>query len=625
MTERSKYLNVGVLLFIILLGYVLYAPSLHSKSFIFDDEYSVQNDQAIRTLDVPKIFEAFNTRFLVGLSFALNYKYCGLDPSGFRVVNFLIHCLNAFLVFLLVRSTLNLCPAYKRSSSGSLEWPAFFSSILFLCHPLQTEPVNYITQRFVLMGAFFYLLTLYLYVRYRARLQIKYLIASQAAAIAAMFCKEFTVTLPLMLVMYEFYFLDPAQKITQGPIKRLIPFFIIALIVPIMLLRTPLQTIGVAKIARTEPVVTEGPLKAQYYVDITRACDDIGRKQYFLTQLNVVCTYIRLMFVPVHQNLDYDYPITDHLDGKTFFCGAFLLFLLSLSVVMFSPCRILSFAVLWFFLVLSLESSIIPIGHVIAEYRMYLATLGFALLVMDLLYMRQMDLKVLNVIALAIIIAFSVVTYQRNKIWTSELTIWNDVIQKSPHKARPYYNRGLAYYRLGDYTRSSLDYQRTVELDPKYVEAYINKGINDDQEGKFDQSLADYNKAIEIDPDISEAYYNRGYAYMKRNNFTQALIDYNKAIELRPNYIEAYINMGSIYFNHGDLGRALSLYSKAIDIDPGSAAGYFDRAVTYYQLRNYSNALNDLQQAKKLGYPVIVQMLEVYSQHADQKVIDNFK
>ena len=152
-------LNIRILAVLTVCGLALYFIPLQSKAYYFDDHYSIESNEVIRTVDIPRIFNAFNTRFLVGLSFALNYKWCGLEPAGYRLVNILIHCLNAFLVYLLVKSTLYLCQDSRQKFFCRLEWPAFFASMLFLCHPIQTEPVNFITQRFVLMGTFFYLLT----------------------------------------------------------------------------------------------------------------------------------------------------------------------------------------------------------------------------------------------------------------------------------------------------------------------------------------------------------------------------------------------------------------------------------------------------------------------------------
>ena len=123
-----------------------------------------------------------------------------------------------------------------------------------------------------------------------------------------------------------------------------------------------------------------------HHIDITRAKGSIGRKQYFLTELNVVRTYVRLLFLPVNQNFDYDYPLSHEMDTKTLLSGVFLLCLLVLAVLTYRSYRIVSFGILWFFIALSVESSLIPIGHVIAEYRLYLASVGFVFLVTVLIY-----------------------------------------------------------------------------------------------------------------------------------------------------------------------------------------------------------------------------------------------
>ena len=48
-----------------------------------------------------------------------------------------------------------------------------------------------------------------------------------------------------------------------------------------------------------------------------------------------------------------------------------------------------------------------------------------------------------------IIVCNSVLTYQRNKVWKDEFTLWNDAVRKSPHKARPYTNRGVLIHPWG--------------------------------------------------------------------------------------------------------------------------------------------------------------------------------
>ena len=118
--NKLALLNVGVFITILLCGFTLYYSSLQGASFYLDDHFSIETNQAIKHIDITKIFNAFNTRSLVGLSFALNYQWCSLHAVGYRAVNLLIHCLNAFLVYLLAKFILN--------------WP-IIRTLVVTCHP----------------------------------------------------------------------------------------------------------------------------------------------------------------------------------------------------------------------------------------------------------------------------------------------------------------------------------------------------------------------------------------------------------------------------------------------------------------------------------------------------------
>ena len=97
-----------------------------------------------------------------------------------------------------------------------------------------------------------------------------------------------------------------------------------------------------------------------------------------------------------------------------------------------------------------------------------------------------------------IIVVNSFLTYQRNKVWSNEVTLWNDSAKKSPHKARAYNNRGFAYYSQGDLVQAFLDYNKAIAIDPKIADAYVGRGSIYADQGKLDIAISDYNKAIEL-------------------------------------------------------------------------------------------------------------------------------
>jgi tetratricopeptide (TPR) repeat protein len=108
------------------------------------------------------------------------------------------------------------------------------------------------------------------------------------------------------------------------------------------------------------------------------------------------------------------------------------------------------------------------------------------------------------------------------------------IIELNPEDAKAYYNRGIAYYFLGQYLQAIKDYNKSIELNPEFAEAYYNRGFIYDKLGQYSQAIKDYNKAIELDSGEAKAYYNRGNAYGKLGQYLQAIKDYNKVIELDP-------------------------------------------------------------------------------------------
>ena len=102
---------------------------------------------------------------------------------------------------------------------------------------------------------------------------------------------------------------------------------------------------------------------------------------YLLTQFRVFWTYIRLLILPINQNLDYDYPLSHSIfEPYTFISFMGILLILSFAVWVYKRQRLVTFFILWFFLILMPTSSIAVLPDVIFEHRLYLASAGFFVL-----------------------------------------------------------------------------------------------------------------------------------------------------------------------------------------------------------------------------------------------------
>jgi tetratricopeptide (TPR) repeat protein len=527
------------------LGIIVYSNTFQN-SFHLDDNNNIVRNPAIRDIgNLHGIWNFWPNRFITFFTFAINYHFNQLDVFGYHLFNLVIHLGTAILVRWLILLTFST-PAIKENKIAThSNLIASLAGLVFVTHPIQTQAVTYIIQRTTSLASMFYVLSLSLYVRSRLDVyknnclktsEFLY-VGSLMAAIAAMFTKEITITLPLMILLYEFCFFKQEDNINW---KRLLPYLITLLIIPLTMLAT--KTVNLMEMRR----ITELP-------------SNISPIQYLLTQFRVMVTYLRLLFLPFNQSLDYDYPIAKTLLEPSVLISLFvILFILIIAFRLFSRYRLIAFSIFWFFLTLLPESSIIPIQDVIFEHRLYLPMFGYSLFLVSIIYYIFGKRSIAGMIIILVMAVnwYALLTYTRNFDWRDEFTLWDDAVHKSPGSARAYTSRGIAYKNDGDFDRALSDFNKAIEISPIYIEAYVNRGNIYTEKGNFDKAVSDYNLAIEIDVLCVEAYYNRGRVYQIKGDLDQAISDYSRVIEIYPIYAEAFNNRAIAYFRKHELTKA---------------------------------------------------------------------
>jgi tetratricopeptide (TPR) repeat protein len=501
---------------------------------------------------------------------------------------------------------------------------AFVVAVLFLVHPCQTQAITYISQRFESMATVFYLSTIYCYLQARLSLsrphQIFLFICSAGFALLGIFTKEVAATIPAMIMAVEWIILKRWSLNLKKTLSWLnyLQLFILGIGFVCLFMKivgTDFDSIyfrfSASSLSHEGDIVTGG--------------------KYVLTQMRVFLTFMRLLILPINQNLDYDYPLSTGLfDPPLTLLG---MGLIALMVFLIFRLRrkwpLIAFGLAWILITFSINTA--PRIQVIFEHKLYLISFGFFLAAVCALSTIIKDRRILFALLMVLITALSWAGYKRNQVWENQLTMWSDVVQKSPHKARAYnglgvayesqgylvdalssfnqaieinpfyehaYNgRGNVYTKQGRFIQALSDYRKALEIDPGYADVYYNLGILYDKQGNFAQALFDYDLAIKKRSNYPEAYYNRGNTYRNINNFSQALSDYNKALEQDPDYEKAYINRGNIYSRQGRFVQAMSDYNKAVTLDPGDAQVYIDRGTCYAEQRDYPGALLDYGRA----------------------------
>jgi tetratricopeptide (TPR) repeat protein len=577
-------------LLIIALGVLAYGNTFHVP-FTFDDITSLVEKPVIRDLGSflgrADGYLYNPRRFVANLTFALNYRVGGLSVFGYHVVNLLIHLCSALLVYLLTRLTL-ASPhlAKSRLVSGFRSLPPV-AGLLFVVHPVATQAVTYVVQRYASLATLFYLASLVCFAAARneqerlgRRLAPSALLRFGAATLAgllALATKEISFTLPFALLLYEGMFYPMTR------FKRLL--------VAVAGVVGALVFLGVAFVA--------GGRIGALLTDVGQALTEsrvISRGDYLLTQFRVLVTYLRLLVLPVGQNLDYAYPIAKTLFSLPVLASLLFLALLFAGAVALlvragrgggEPLlRLIAFGIFWFFLTLSIESSIIPITDVIFEHRLYLplagvsmaAAAGFSLLG------RYLPRAAGRLLVAVVVILLALATWQRNGVWGDSVALWRDVIAKSPGKARPYNELGKVYFDRKAYPEAVAAYREGLRLDPAFAPACNNLGVVLLKLGDLDGAIAQYERFLQLKPDFAEAHNNLGAAYRKKGNFAAAMEQYRIALRLKPDYASAYNNMGVAYALQGKYAEAAEQFATAVRLQPDNGE-FRENLAKVYDLR----------------------------------------
>ncbi|HOY31081.1 MAG TPA: tetratricopeptide repeat protein [Bacteroidales bacterium] len=580
---RFKFHKLAGITVIILLGIVIYSNSFKC-SFHFDDNLHIVNNTKIQNLSDVKTWWSYSPRPVSIFTFVLNYHFNRLDVWYYHLVNLIIHLINACLVLLLTVQIFSSQALKDHPLSKHKRLLAFFTALLFVSHPLATQSVTYIMQRQSSLAALFYLLSLTLYMKARLHhkpFRYEYLLyaASVVSAFLAVLSKENAYTLPAAIILLEIFFVQTRKISVNFRNYRVI--LLVAAFAGILVFA--FFNFSFSVFDPLPPLESEG----RTYT--------ITPRNYFFTQFSVIVKYIQLLILPVNQNLDHDITISNNFfEIKTWLSLLFLLLLFILALILFKKYRILSFGIFWFFITLSVESGIIPISDVIYEHRTYLPSFGFFLILSTGIFILLWNKsKYLAIGLLSVIIVInSFLSYERNKVWKDDITLWTDVAEKSPGKARPFINRGLAYASQGQIDKALADLSVAVEITPScYI--FWNRGNIYSSLQQWDKAIDDYSNLVRIDTGYKDGYYNRGIAYDNIGDRDKAIADYSRVICIDPYHLNAYNNRGADYHNQGQLDKAIADYSSAIKINAEYAFAYENRAAAFSALGQWDKAIDD--------------------------------
>ncbi len=545
-------------LVILIFGLAIYGQTF-GFGFVFDDHAFIVTNAYIKNIDnLPSLWQSFPMTRLVGMySFAFNYAISQLNPYGYHVFNFIVHLIATGLVWAVADTLFRITERDKQFQDRRRTLP-FIVALIFLVHPCQTQAVTYITQRFESMSTVFYLGAVYSYIRARLapaglRRVCLFILCGISTALGIM-TKETSVTIPLMILAAEWILFKSFRNINSVRVGIFACGGIIFIALFMKLARVGLNVF-------IQPVLSE-----------SHDGDVLTPFNYALTQMRVFLTFTRLFVFPGHQNLDYDYPMSTGLFSPPLTVAGIAL--IGLIVWLIARWRhrfpLIAFGGAW--VLVSFAINMVPRSNVIFEHKMYLISFGFILSVVVGMSMIVRDRRYLMVLFSGIIIVLAVTSFIRNQVWRNEMSLWEDIVRKSPRKARAHANLGRVYGDLNRLDDALRCLNASININPNDDRTYLNRGVIHKRLGMQVKALDDFNNAIAINPNYFPTYIRRAGVYMEQHRYNAALDDLSYAMRLEPNHEDAYVQRGLLWMQVGRLELARKDFKQALRIVPQDAS-----------------------------------------------------
>ncbi|MFH0839261.1 MAG: tetratricopeptide repeat protein [Candidatus Omnitrophota bacterium] len=614
MRSALNKFHLLALLLIATAGFLIYANSLRG-GFLWDDRFLVEENLLIRELGrLPEIFMRpltphFNTfyRPLANVSFMVDYYFWKLNPFGYHLANIALHIFSALLVYGVV---------YVLSRERKI---ALGCGLIFSVHTVLSEPVNYISSRADLLLALFFLLSFFCYIKYRGSEAERktYYICSLLSFICSLLSKEMAVILPLILLIYE---LTLASK--RETFKRiwflLLPFLIIVVVY------------GLLRIS-----LLKFPHAGLYVPKNTIA--DIPFIKRFPTALSAIPIYVRLFILPIGLHKGWLIkPVRSIFEMRVVIGVLFIIALFMFATYMYRRSKIVTFSILWFFVLLLPVLNIFPLNAFLSEGWFYLPSIGCMLCISSLVVRfassKKLSRNILIIFLVMAVTCYSLLTVRRNNVWAGDAgEFYKDILRYNPYEDRIhnllgnvylgkekfdealgeyakslalnpdnpdiYYNIGNLYYKQNKLSEAEEEFRQAIKLAPRYVQAHNNLGLVYVKQNNLKRAFEEFITSIEISPNHLEAHYNLGNLYFYENKLEDAAGEYKKVLSLDPGYISAVNNLGSVYLREGNYHEAAVAYKKAIVLRPASAKFHNNLANAYAKLGRFDEAISEFKRA----------------------------
>lgn len=546
-----------------------YSNHFHN-SFHFDDGTVIQNNAYLRSLkNVPLFFQDATTfsslpanaayRPLTSVSFALDYWRGGLDPFAFHVTQWTLHLFLGVLIYFFVSRTLRMAGLGRMSS-----WLALFGATFFCLHRANTETVNFLTLRSEILSTAGVVGSFVLY-QYAPRWRKSFLWLLPAALGA--FAKQPAIMFAPLFAVYLLVFPDEVRGDSGRPSRfawlgRAAPAFVVS---------------GVF-------YFLQGQLGGERLV-----YGSVSPLTYLQTQTFAWLHYFRLFAIPLGLSADADWAAIPHLYDTRVFAGVLFAVLFLGSAGFYASKRAAGkaflFGAIWYFVALAPSSSLFSLSEMINEHRPYFPYIGLVLCLTaaagDLILARGAArprshiVRVAAAVGILLLVANGVGTFQRNRVWRNDETLWKSVTLASPRNGRAWMNYGLIFMKRGDYAEARYCFEKADDLLTDYDVLEINMGILEGATNRPLEAERHFQRALSLNTRVAMVHFYYGRWLHERRRNREAAEHLVAAIAGSPADLAARHLLMEVYGSLGERGSLCALARETLKIapaDPKSAA-----------------------------------------------------
>ena len=503
-----------------LLVIVSYLPAMLWGGFVWDDNLYIKVDPV---RDVSGLWQIWFSPSelgreehywpLVYTTFWLEHKLWGFDPTGYHIVNVLLHLANTLLSWHLLR---------RLAVPG-----AWMVAAVFAVHPLHVESVAWVFERKDVLSGLFYLAAALAWMRFVEQPRRGRYVGTLALYAAALLSKSIAITLPMALLIWHWW---KQGRVTSTDLLRLVPFCVVGLVI----------TVGDLSFSRSVAPVSF----------------DYSLTERTLIAAHVLWFYAGKLLWP--SGLAVIYPRWDIRVADPLAWG-YLIAAVALAVALWHFRSRLGrgplAGALFFAVTLSPVLGFVDYTYMkyafVADRYQYLAGIGVIVVVIGSAAYGVRPLsalwrKVIWAGAVAALVVLGMLTWRQASIWRDNETLNRHVIALNPQALSAHLNLSAALYKQGRYEEALEPARIAVAQDPDYALTHVNLGATLYALGHLEKAEPHLRRATVLDPQSSDNHFNLGITLAMLGHYDEALQCFDQALALDPTLEDARANREAV-------------------------------------------------------------------------------